>query len=135
MPKISVIMPTYNAETYVREAIESILNQTFADFEFLILDGGSKDKTIEIIESYNDDRIKIYKNCGTIPQSLNKGIKEATGEYIARMDADDISLPNRLKKQLNVLQKNKDIAILGTKAQILHNNHLIDNFFQCCFLQ
>ena len=65
MPKISVIMPTYNAETYVREAIESILNQTFADFEFLILDGGSKDKTIEIIESYNDDRIKIYKNCGT----------------------------------------------------------------------
>lgn len=89
MPKISVIMPTYNAETYVREAIESILNQTFADFEFLILDGGSKDKTIEIIESYNDDRIKIYKNCGTIPQSLNKGIKEATGEYIARMDADD----------------------------------------------
>lgn len=94
MPKISVIMPTYNAETYVREAIESILNQTFADFEFLILDGGSKDKTIEIIESYNDDRIKIYKNCGTIPQSLNKGIKEATGEYIARMDADDISLPN-----------------------------------------
>lgn len=133
MPKISVIMPTYNAETYVREAIESILNQTFADFEFLILDGGSKDKTIEIIESYNDDRIKIYKNCGTIPQSLNKGIKEATGEYIARMDADDISLPNRLKKQLNVLQKNKDIAILGTKAQILHNNHLIDNFFNAAF--
>ena len=94
MPKISVVMPAYNAEKYIGEAIESILNQTFKDFEFIIINDGSVDHTKEIIREYNDPRIVLLENDKNrgIVLSLNKGLDAATGKYIARMDADDISV-------------------------------------------
>lgn len=116
MPKISVVMPAYNAEKYIGEAIESILNQTFKDFEFIIINDGSVDHTKEIIQKYNDSRIVLLENDKNrgIVLSLNKGLDAATGEYIARMDADDIALMNRLERQAEYLDEHKDIGVLGT---------------------
>ncbi len=120
MPKISVVMPAYNAEKYIAEAIESILAQTYKDFEFIIINDGSTDKTEEIILSYNVERIvylKNEKNMGIV-YTLNRGLEIAKGKFIARMDSDDISLPNRFEKQLSFLKTHKDIAVLGTSFTI-----------------
>ena len=103
MPKISVIMTVYNTEEkYLREAIESVLNQTFSDFEFIIVDDGSTNNAVEVVKSYRDERIKLVlngKNLG-MAKSSNIGLEMAQGEYIARMDSDDISLPERFEKQV-----------------------------------
>ncbi len=115
MPKVSVIMPVYNAEKYLKEAIDSILSQTFADFEFIILDDSSSDSSPEIVRSYQDERIRFYineQNMG-VAKTLNKGLDLATGEYIARMDSDDISLPERFEKQVAYLDKNPKVGVLG----------------------
>src|SRR5215218_8078213 len=99
MPKISVILPVYNAEKYLKAAIDSILNQTFPDFELLIINDGSSDGSEKIIKSYTDNRIVYVKNgenSGLI-NTLNKGIDLATGEFIARMDGDDIAVPERFE--------------------------------------
>ena len=115
MPKVSVILPVYNAEKFLKEAIDSILNQTFTDFELLLINDGSTDRSEEIIKSYNDKRIsyaKNEKNSGLI-NTLNRGIDLASGEYIARMDGDDIALPERLELQVKHLIKS-DAAILAT---------------------
>lgn len=117
MPKISVIMPVYNTEeSYLREAIESILNQTFADFEFLIINDGSTNNSQDVILSYKDSRINYVineKNLGLI-KTLNKGFDLAKGEYIARMDSDDISLPKRFEKQVDFMDKNQNVHVVGT---------------------
>ena len=113
--KISVIMPTKNAEKYINEAIDSILNQTFSDFEFLIIDDNSTDDTLRIIHSYNDKRIKLVNGPQKgLSAALNFGIKLAQGEYIARMDADDISLPHRFEKQVRYLDTHPEVSLLGT---------------------
>ena len=114
-PKVTVLMPVYNCEKYLRESIESILNQTFKDFEFLIINDGSSDKSAEIVESYNDNRINFVQNEKNIglAASLNRGLDIAKGEYIARMDADDISLPERLEKQVRFMETNPQIGICG----------------------
>ncbi len=116
LPMISVIMPVYNGEKYLQESINSILNQTYKYFEFIILNDGSSDKTEEIILSYNDPRIVYVKNETNleIVKTLNKGISLAKGKYIARMDADDISLPKRFEVQLNFLENNSSISICGS---------------------
>lgn len=117
MPVVSVVMPTLNAEKYLAEAIDSILKQTFSDFEFLIIDGGSVDKTVSIIKSYQDKRIRLLNGSGkNIAADLNIGLEAATGEYIARMDADDVALPERFAKQVDFLEKNSDVAILGSSV-------------------
>jgi glycosyltransferase involved in cell wall biosynthesis len=116
MPKITVLMPVYNCELYIREAVDSILNQTFTDFEFLIIDDASTDKTAEIIKTYTDSRIKLIEkpsNTG-YTNSLNYGLKIAKGEYIARMDGDDISLPERFEKQVAFLERSSDIVLCGS---------------------
>ncbi len=121
-PPISVLMPAYNAEEYIAEAIESILNQTFKYFEFIIVDDCSTDSTLKIIQEYAkvDKRIIVRKNeknlkiCGT----LNKGIELAGGKYIARMDADDWSYPDRLYKQFRFMEKNPDIVLSGGTIEI-----------------
>ena len=107
-PKISVIMPTFNADLYLKKAIDSILNQTFEDFEFIIINDGSTDDTKNIIDSYNDKRIKVINNNSNIglSDSLNIGKDLALGEYIARQDADDISELNRFFLQIRYLEKN-----------------------------
>ena len=122
---ISVIMPVYNGEKYLREAIDSILNQTFTDFEFIILNDGSIDRTEEIILSYNDPRIVYIKNKENlqIVKTLNKGIGLARGKYIARMDADDISLPIRFEKQIKYMEKNPQIGVCGTWLQTFGTRH------------
>ena len=117
MPVISVIMPVYNTkEKFLREAVESILNQTFTDFEFIIINDGSDSITEDIILSYKDLRIKYLKNEQNlgIVQSLNKAVKTAKGKYIARMDADDISMPHRLEKQYEFMENHPQCGVCGT---------------------
>lgn len=122
IPVISVVMSVYNAEKYLDEAIESILNQTFKDFEFIIINDGSTDKSLEIIEKYQKEYNRIVlisrENKGLI-YSLNEGIEKARGEYIARMDADDISLPNRFEEQVELLSKNSKIDVVGCNYQLI----------------
>lgn len=115
-PKISVIMPVYNGARYLREAIESILNQTYSDFEFIIVNDGSTDESEKIIQSYEDDRIIYVKNDTNqkICVTLNKGLDLARGEYIARMDCDDISMPTRFERQKFFLDKHPSIGIIGS---------------------
>lgn len=119
MPKISVVMSVYNGEKYLKESIESILNQTERDFEFIIINDGSTDNSLEILREYGgrDNRIKIVsrENMGLI-FSLNEGVKLAQSNYVARMDADDISLPERFEKQLRFMEIN-DLAVCGTWAE------------------
>lgn len=135
-PYLSVILPTYNADKYLKEAIDSILNQIFQDFELIIVDDNSTDKTLEIINSYNDKRIRLLKGPGkTLAAALNAGIKESKGIYIARMDADDISLPNRFKEQIKTLQENPEIGILGTKAELIVNKPCDEKYFLEAFYE
>lgn len=119
-PRVSVVMATFNAREYLREAIESILNQTFKDFEFLIIDDGSTDDTVKIIQSYRDPRIVLHqrRHKGLI-DTLNYGIKVAKGEYIARMDADDVSEPKRFELQVKFLDRHPDHALVGTTTRII----------------
>jgi glycosyltransferase involved in cell wall biosynthesis len=122
-PLVSVLMPVYNGEEYLNIAIDSILNQTFTNFEFLIINDGSTDNTDNIILSYTDQRIRYIKNEQNLKliATLNKGILLAKGKYIARMDADDISLPQRLEKQINFLENNPQIGLCGTFMKTLGN--------------
>lgn len=116
-PEITVLMSVYNTgEEYLRTSIESILSQTFDDFEFLIYDDASDEATKAVLASYTDDRIIIRTNDVNegLTKNLNKGILEARGKYIARMDADDISYPERLRKCLEYMEKNTHTDILGT---------------------
>ncbi len=119
-PKVSVLMPVYNVEKYVAEAIESILTQTFTDFEFIIINDGSTDRSEEIILSFNDSKIKYLKNAHNLGlvETLNFGIKIALGVYIARMDADDISFPERLSNQVVFMDQNPKIGAMGSAYEI-----------------
>jgi glycosyltransferase involved in cell wall biosynthesis len=117
---ISVVMPVYNGAEFLREAVNSILAQTFTNFEFIIVDDGSTDATPDLLRLFKDSRITIIthtKNLGIV-QSLNDGIRAAKGEYLARMDADDISAPHRFQTQLNFLNQNRDCAAVGTFLRI-----------------
>lgn len=124
MPKVSVLMPVYKtSEKYLREAIESILSQTFEDFEFLILDDCPEDDREEIVRSYKDKRIKYYKNEKNlgISASRNKLIDLAQGEYLAIFDHDDISMPERLEKQVKYLEAHPECGVVGCKTQRMSN--------------
>ena len=114
MSKISIVMPVYNAEKYVSEAIESVLQQSFEDFEFIIVDDGSTDKTLSIIHSYKDKRINLIQNSHNFINSLNIGLNAATSKYIARMDADDRMHIDRLKIQYNRLEESPQITVCGS---------------------
>lgn len=119
-PKVSVIMGVYNDEPYLQEAVKSILNQTYYNFEFIIINDCSTDNSKEIIDYYlrQDERIVYLENKKNIglSASLNRGINIAKGKYIARVDADDISFPERLAKQVEFLEENEDIYVLGTAS-------------------
>lgn len=120
-PVITVLMAVYDGEAYLKECVDSVLNQTFKDFEFLIIDDGSVDSTSDIIKTYKDERIRLLRNEKNLSQvaSLNIGLDHAIGGYIARIDADDIMLPSRLERQLNYLKKRPDIALLGTFGEAI----------------
>lgn len=119
-PTFSVLMPVYNCALYLAEAIESILNQTFTDFELIVLDDGSTDDSAEIAKSFTDSRIVYHcneKNLG-LANNLNVGLRMARGRYIARMDGDDISLPERLQTQYDYLESHPDIDLCSCGLQM-----------------
>lgn len=124
---ISVILPAYNAEKYIEESIESILKQTFNDFELIVINDGSTDQTKEKILSFTDKRIRYIenkKNLGLI-DTLNKGLFFSNGVYIARMDADDLCKENRFEKQIDFFLKDRDVDILGTNIHLLNSESYI----------
>jgi glycosyltransferase involved in cell wall biosynthesis len=123
-PSISVIMPIFNGEKYLEKAITSILDQTFDDFEFIIIDDGSTDNSIRIIKQFKDSRINFIQNnenLGLIA-SLNKAISKAQGKYIARMDQDDISKPYRFENQIHFLENNLEYGLIGSWVEVIPNS-------------
>ncbi len=126
-PAISVCMPMYNASRYLRECIDSVLAQTFTDFEFLIVDDGSTDNSVEIVESYSDPRIRLIKRRHDYIASLNCLLDEAKGKYIARMDADDIMLPYRIQLQFNYMEAYTDVDILSGNAITIDEAYVHDD--------
>jgi glycosyltransferase involved in cell wall biosynthesis len=117
-PSVTVLLPVHNGAAHVREAIDSILAQTFPDFELLVIDDGSADDTPQILRGVADPRMRVVtnpKNLGLVP-TLNRGLEMARGEFIARQDHDDVSLPERLKRQVDYLRSNPDCAVVGTEA-------------------
>ena len=122
-PKVSVVMSVFDGEAYLAEAIDSILHQTFEDFEFIIVNDGSRDASSEIIQEYaeQDTRIQVIsmnQNVG-LSRALNMGIEQAQGQYIARMDSDDNSLPSRLQQQVNYLDNHPEVGVLGSRMQVV----------------
>lgn len=124
MPQVSVLMPVYNGEPFLGQAIESILLQTFVDFEFIIINDGSTDRSAEVVQSYDDSRIRYFENEYNIglTRSLNRGLSLVQGPYIARMDADDVSLPQRLARQVDFLDAHPNVGVVGTAMQIIDEN-------------
>lgn len=122
---ISVVMPTYNTDLpMLKEAVESILSQTFKDFEFIIIDDCSTNGCWDYLNGLEDSRIKLIRNQTNlgVTKSLNIGLREAKGKYIARMDADDISLPQRFEKQFEYMERHPDVIMCGTNAQTFDSN-------------
>ena len=126
-PKISILLPVYNAQRYLKRAIESLTNQTFEAFELIAIDDGSTDKSLKILTQYanQDPRIKVLtqKNQGLVT-TLNRGIKESHAPYIARMDADDIAHPKRIQKQFDYLESHPECVALGSWVTFIDNSGL-----------
>jgi hypothetical protein len=121
VPGVTVLMPVYNGREYLREAMDSILGQTFADLEFLIIDDGSTDDSVAVVQSYSDARIRLVRNETNrgVVATLNRGLDLARGEYIARMDADDVSLPERLQMQMDFLDAHPGVGVLGSACRFI----------------
>ncbi len=115
-PKVTVLTPVYNREQYIATAIESVLAQSFTDFELLLIDDGSTDGSAEILRSYTTDpRVRVVRNEQNlgIPQTRNRGIDLARGEYVAMLDSDDWAYPCRLETQVAFLDRHRDVAVVG----------------------
>lgn len=124
MPEVTVLMPVYNAGRFLRAAIESILNQTFDNYEFLIINDASTDMSRSVISSYKDERIRLVdneRNLG-LAGTLNKGLRLASAEIIARHDADDIAHPRRLEEQLQFLRQRGDVVLVGSQSWVIDEN-------------
>lgn len=122
-PRISILMPMHNAQAFVGAAMESLLRQTFADWELLVIDDASTDRGPDLVRDYNDSRVRLLRNEENmgIAASLNRGWNQARGELIARMDADDISLPHRLERQVAFMEARPDLAVCGAWAQDINH--------------
>jgi glycosyltransferase involved in cell wall biosynthesis len=133
MPTVSVLMSVFNGERWLTEAIQSVLDQTFTDFEFLIVNDGSTDGSIEIINQFADKdcRVRILDKSNTgLSDSLNYGIERASGEWTARMDADDLCEPQRLAKQIELARADKDLVLVGTGLTLIDQHGLEGKAFQ-----
>ena len=131
-PRVTVLMPAYNAGKYIEAAVESVLDQTFADFELLIVDDGSSDDTVPVIQGFADDRIRLIRQeQGGVSAALNTGLQHARGEYICRFDADDICFPHRVARQVEFLDANPDYLLVGSDAEYISEDgeHLFN--FRC----
>lgn len=124
MPKVSILMPVYNAEQYLSQALDSIVSQSFEDWELILINDGSTDRSESIIMDYDDERIFYIKNPVNLKliKTLNKGIDYCGGQYIARMDADDICHPDRLKRQVEFLDSHPQVLMSGTAAAVIDNS-------------
>ncbi|MBL7129821.1 MAG: glycosyltransferase [Candidatus Omnitrophica bacterium] len=131
MPKVSVVIPAYNCERFISTAIESVLNQSYKDYEIIIVDDGSTDKTAEVIKQYSENIIYIYQSNGGPSKARNTGVFNARGQYIAFLDQDDAWLPDKLKMQVSLLEENKDVRLAYTDTYILDDksfaNHNAQN--------
>lgn len=136
--QVSVLMSVYNSERFLKKAIDSVLYQSFNDFEFIIIDDGSTDNSLSILKSYSDPRIRIYsqENMGLnkgLAKTFNLGIEKCKGKYIARMDSDDICDPKRLELQYNYLERNHDVSVLGTGVWYIDANGVrLRKYLLCC---
>lgn len=117
MPKVSVIIPSYNRANYISEAIDSVLNQTYQDFEIIVIDDGSTDNTKEVLSKYDNKIRYLYQKNSGASAARNLGINKAIGEYISFLDADDIWLPFKLKSQIDIMAKNQDVALIFTDIE------------------
>ena len=121
-PRVSVVMTVFNGQAYLREAVDSLLGQTFSDFELIVIDDGSTDQTREILQAYakRDDRVRVTSRPNTgVVRAANEGIARARGQYLARMDADDISEPQRFAVQVAYLDTNPDCVLVGSRVRII----------------
>ena len=127
-PIVSLVMRTYNSATYLREAIESVLRQTFSDFEFIVVDGESTDGTDVILKHYEhlDKRVNVIRGRNTMIEALNIGCNMAKGMYVAIMDSDDVSLPDRFEKQVSFLENHRDVGACGSAVETIdaRGNHV-----------
>lgn len=121
MPKVSVVVPVYNAEKYIKGMLESILHQTFTDYEIILVDDCSTDGSGKIIGQFHDDRIKVFSNRQNmgIAHTRNRAIELSSGEYVALMDDDDIAPPERLEKEVQFLEQNTDIAVVAGHCRFI----------------
>ena len=130
MVKVSVIIPVYNAEKYISEAIESVLNQSYEDFEVIVIDDGSKDNTLSIIKKYNRKiRWKSQENKGQA-SAINEGIKMAKGEYVAYLDADDVCMPDRLEIQVKYLDARRNVGLVYSSFYQINSSGEIQRFIR-----
>ena len=123
-PEISVLMSVFNEQDYISESINSVLNQSYKNFELIVINDCSTDKTLEILESYTDPRIKIFTNNSNIGQtkSLNIGLEKCRGRYIARLDGDDMMVVERLRKQIDYLKDHPSITVIGCYFHVIDEN-------------
>jgi|688.fasta_scaffold102940_4 glycosyltransferase involved in cell wall biosynthesis len=128
---ISVVLPVYNCKEYINDSVQSILQQNYKNFELIIVDDGSDDGTSDILNNFKDKRIRLYKNkCNRgLIYSLNKALNKSKGQFIARMDADDISEINRFQKQINYFNKNKEISVVGSAVKLIDSSNQNFSFF------
>ena len=114
-PRVSVFIPVYNREAYVGAAIESVLRQSFQDFEILLIDDGSTDLSVEVLRSYDDRRIRVVRNERNLgqPETRNRGLALARGQYVAMLDSDDVARPDRLSRQVAFLDRHQDCVEVG----------------------
>ena len=125
-PLVSVVMSGYNGEKYIKETIDSILNQTYTNFEFIIWDDGSTDGSRAIIESFKDDRIRYFYHENTgLGMALRLACKQAKGKYIARMDADDISLPERFEREVRYLESHPECVLVSSAVEYIDDNGVV----------
>lgn len=126
VPKVTVLMTVYNGEKFLRKAVESVLGQTFEDFELLIINDGSTDRTAEVLHGFQDPRVRIFGNRENLGvyHSANRGLKLAQGEYVARIDADDVALPRRVEEQVAYLDTHPDVGLVASAAEIIDENGL-----------
>lgn len=125
MSKVSVIIPTYNREKYISEAIDSVLNQTYKDYEIIVVDDGSTDKTKEVLTKYNDKIRYFYQENQGVSVARNKGIKESKGDYIAFLDADDMWLPQHLEKEIGAFETDSKVALVYAQLRVLNKNKIV----------
>lgn len=123
-PAISIVLPVFNSEKFIADSIQSLINQTFTDFELIIIDDGSKDQSVSIIKSFKDSRIQLVQNDKNrgIAFSRNMGLKMAKGKYYAPFDSDDLALPEKLEKQFNFLEKHTEFGMIGSWARLIDAN-------------